>query len=158
MRIGQGFDVHALKIGVPLVLGGEAIFHPSGLEGDSDGDVLCHAVIDALLGAAHLGDMGTWFRPEDPMVLGARSLDLLEQTWTMVQGQGFSVGNLDITVVAERPRLAEFRDKMEANVAGALHTEAKYVSIKAKTTDHLGFLGRREGIAALAVVLLEERV
>jgi len=158
MRIGQGFDVHALEEGIPLVLGGVTIAHDKGLKGDSDGDVLCHAVIDALLGAAHLGDMGTWFRPDDPLVAGARSLGLLERAWLLVQERGFALVNLDVTVVTEVPRLADVRGQMEANLARALTVAASQISVKAKTTDQLGFLGRREGMAALAIVLLEERI
>lgn len=157
MRVGQGFDVHALVPGIPLILGGVAVPHASGLKGDSDGDVICHAAIDALLGAAHLGDMGTWFRPNDPGVQGARSLDLLAKAWMLVREKGFSLGNLDVTVVAQRPRLSGFREAMEASLAGVLGVEPDRVSVKAKTADHLGFLGRLEGIAALAVVGLHQR-
>jgi 2-C-methyl-D-erythritol 2,4-cyclodiphosphate synthase len=154
MRIGQGFDVHALEEGVPLVLGGVTIAHPYGLAGDSDGDVLCHAIIDAVFGAVHLGDMGTWFRADDPTVAGAYSLHLLERAWAMVRQQGFYLENLDATIVAEAPRLAPYRQAMEEKVASVLGVAADRVSVKAKTTDKLGFLGRKEGMAALAVVSL----
>ncbi len=157
MRIGQGFDAHALVRGIPLVLGGVPIVHERGLAGDSDGDVLVHAVMDALLGAAHLGDMGTWFRSDDAEVRGARSLLLLKKVWSMMEQKGFQLESLDATIVAERPRLFEFRLDMERNLSEVLKADPQRISVKAKTTDGLGFAGRGEGMAAYANLLLHER-
>ncbi len=154
MAIGQGVDIHPLVSGRPLVLGGVSVPYHGGLLGDSDGDVLCHAVIDALLGASHLGDMGTWFRSDDPAVQGACSLRLLQQVMAMLRERGFRVGNVDSTVIAEKPRLAPYREAMESALAAAMGAAPGSVAVKAKTADGLGGLGRSEAIAATAVVLL----
>lgn len=157
IRIGQGFDVHPLVDieGRKLVLGGVDIAHPRSLEGDSDGDVLTHAVIDAILGAARLGDLGMWFSPETAR--GARSVDLLAVVREAAQAAGWRVVNVDSTVIAQEPRIRPHASKMEETLARALAVLTDRVSVKATTTDHLGFLGRREGIAALAAVLIESR-
>lgn len=155
MRIGQGVDVHAFsRQPRRLVLGGVEVSATEGLAGHSDADVLAHAVADALLGACALGDLGSRFGVDDPDVAGADSLDLLRQVVADVAAAGHAVGNVDTTLVAQRPRLAPHRDPMRANLADALGVDVDAVSVKATTTDHLGFLGRAEGIACVAVVLV----
>jgi 2-C-methyl-D-erythritol 2,4-cyclodiphosphate synthase len=155
MRTGIGYDVHALERGRALVLGGVRIEHEAGLAGHSDGDVLTHAVIDALLGAAALGDIGRHFPPSDERYRDANSLDLLRQTVALVAGAGYRAVNVDATVVAEAPKLSPHIDAMRAALAGALALDISAVSVKATTADRLGAIGRGEGIAALAVVLLD---
>ncbi len=155
MRIGIGYDVHPFEAGRPLVLGGVRIEHEAGLAGHSDGDVVAHAVIDALLGAAALGDIGQHFPPGDARYRDANSLDLLRQAVTLVSGKGYRVVNVDATVVAEAPKLAPHIEAMRATLAEALGVETDAVSVKATTTDRLGAIGRGEGIAALAVTLLD---
>jgi len=155
MRNGIGYDVHPLVQGRPLILGGIAIPHSAGLAGDSDGDVLCHALIDALLGAAALGDIGKHFPPGDERYRDARSLDLLREAVALVANAGYAIVNVDATVIAESPRLSPYIDDIRASVAGALAIDAGSVSVKATTADGLGALGRGEGIAALAIALLD---
>ncbi|MCH8064659.1 MAG: 2-C-methyl-D-erythritol 2,4-cyclodiphosphate synthase [Chloroflexi bacterium] len=155
MRNGIGYDIHPLVQGRPLVLGGIAIPHSAGLAGDSDGDVLCHALIDALLGAAALGDIGKHFPPGDERYRDARSLDLLREAVALVANAGYAIVNVDATVIAESPRLLPHIDDIRASVAGALAIDAGSVSVKATTADGLGALGRGEGIAALAIALLD---
>jgi len=155
MRIGHGYDVHRLGPGVPLVLGGVKIPHRSGLMGWSDADVLSHAVIDALLGAAGLGDIGTHFPPGDPQYKGISSLILLQKVSGMLKEKGYRIGNIDATVVAEQPRLREHIDKMCQKLAGALGCDCDCVNIKASTQEELGFVGREEGMIAWAVALIE---
>ncbi len=155
MRIGHGYDVHRLGPGTPLVLGGVQIPHKSGLIGWSDADVLSHAVIDALLGAAGLGDIGAHFPPGDPQYKGISSLILLQKVGAMLKEKGYRVGNIDATVVAEQPRLREHIDKMCAKLAGALGVDCGCVNIKASTQEELGFVGREEGMIAWAVALIE---
>lgn len=155
MRNGIGYDIHPLVQGRPLILGGVRIEHTAGLEGDSDGDVLCHALIDALLGAAALGDIGQHFPPGDERYRGARSLDLLREAVALVTDAGYTIVNVDATVIAEAPRLSPHIDDIRASVAGALAIDAGSVSVKATTADRLGALGRGEGIAALAIALLD---
>lgn len=155
MKIGHGYDVHALSRGRPLILGGVRIPHERGLAGHSDADVLIHAVCDALLGAAGLGDIGRHFPDRDPRYQDADSRELLRQVRRMLDGQELKVGNLDTTVVAQRPRLAPYVEAMRQNLAEDLGIAAGAVNVKAKTTEKLGFAGREEGIAAYAVVLLE---
>ncbi len=155
MRNGIGYDIHPLVQGRPLILGGVAIPHSAGLAGDSDGDVLCHALIDALLGAAALGDIGQHFPPGDERYRDARSLDLLREAVALVTNAGYAVVNVDATVIAEAPRLSPHVDDIRASVAGALAIDAGSVSVKATTADGLGALGRGEGIAALAIALLD---
>jgi 2-C-methyl-D-erythritol 2,4-cyclodiphosphate synthase len=154
IRVGQGFDVHALVPGRPLLLGGIAIEHEQGLLGHSDADVLLHAITDALLGAAGLGDIGMMFPETDPRYLGADSRALLAQAAQRVQQDGWRVGNLDCVVIAERPRLAPYVEAIRRSVAGLLGTDPARVSVKGKTTERLGFIGRGEAIAASAVILL----
>jgi 2-C-methyl-D-erythritol 2,4-cyclodiphosphate synthase len=155
MRIGNGFDVHALAEGRLLILGGVTIPHPRGLAGHSDADVLLHAVCDAILGALALGDIGRHFPDTDPRWKGADSRDLLRHVFALAKGQGWVTGNLDVTVIAQAPKLAPHVPAMRANLAADLACDASQVSVKATTTEHLGFAGRGEGIAALATVLLE---
>lgn len=154
-RIGQGFDVHRLVPGRPLVLGGVAIPHDRGLEGHSDGDALLHAVADALLGALGEGDLGDRFPSSDPALAGIDSGEILARVVALMRSQGFRVGHLDATVIAERPRLAPYRAAMREAVAARLGAPAGRVNVKVKSTDGLGAIGRGEGIAAQAVVLLE---
>jgi 2-C-methyl-D-erythritol 2,4-cyclodiphosphate synthase len=147
--------VHAFAAGRPLVLGGVRIDHPQGLAGHSDADVLTHAIADALLGAAGLGDLGDWFPPDDPPFRDADSLTFLDRIAAELRQSGWRVVNVDATLVAQQPRLADHRAAMSACLAQRLGLEPGRVSVKATTTDHLGSLGRAEGIAAQAVVLLE---
>jgi len=156
MRVGIGYDVHALVPGRRLVLGGIEVPFEKGLSGWSDADVLTHAVIDALLGAAALGDIGNHFPPGDPEYHDISSLVLLERVRDELAEQGWMVGNIDTTIVAERPMLGGFVDRMREQLGGTLGIEADRVSIKATTSEQLGFVGREEGIAAWAVALLEE--
>ena len=153
-RVGQGFDVHALVPGRRLVLGGVDLAAPQGLLGHSDADVLTHAVIDALLGAAALGDIGALFPDTDERHRGADSLVLLARALEQVRGQGWRIANVDCTVIAQQPKIAPHVAAMRAALAGVLQIGVDAVSIKGKTTEWLGFTGRGEGIAALAVVAL----
>ena len=155
MRIGIGYDVHPFERGRALVLGGVRIDHDAGLAGHSDADVLTHAVIDALLGAAALGDIGQHFPSDDARYRDANSLDLLRRAVGMVADAGYGVGNIDATVVAEQPKLAPHIDAIRSNLAEALGVEIGAVSVKATTADRLGTIGRGEGIAAQAVALLD---
>lgn len=155
LRIGQGYDVHRLAEGRRLVIGGVGIPAPRGLLGHSDADVLLHALCDALLGAAALGDIGRRFPDTDERHAGADSRDLLRQVAAQVAEQGYRVVNVDSTVIAQRPKLAPYIDAMVANIAADLGVNAEQVSVKAKTNEGIGHLGRAEGIAAHAIVLLE---
>jgi 2-C-methyl-D-erythritol 2,4-cyclodiphosphate synthase len=155
MRIGHGFDVHPLVAGRRLVIGGVAIPFDRGLGGHSDADVLLHAVTDALLGAAGLGDIGRHFPDTDPAHRGADSRRLLRETVAKVRAAGFAVANVDATIIAEAPRMAPHIPAMVANLAADLGVGVAQVNVKAKTTERLGFTGRGEGIAAEAVALLE---
>ena len=157
MRIGTGFDVHALVPGRALILGGVTIPHPRGLAGHSDADVLLHAIADALLGALALGDLGVHFPDSDARWKGADSRALLRHVASLVAGLGWDIGNVDATVIAQAPRLAPFVAAMRANIAADLGCDPARVSVKATTTERLGFTGREEGIAAQAVVLLTQR-
>ena len=154
LRVGLGVDAHALEEGVPLVLGGVAIDHPRGLAGHSDGDVLAHALIDAVLGAAGLGDIGELFPSGDSQWHGASSLDLLARAYARVREAGFELVNADCILVGEEPRLAPHRQRMREALAGALDVPPDRVAVRATTTDGLGFTGRGEGLAAQAVALL----
>ena len=157
LRVGIGVDAHALEEGVPLVLGGVRIDHPRGLAGHSDGDVLAHALADALLGAAGLEDIGALFPSDDARWRGADSIDLLARAYEQVRAAGWELVNADCILVGEEPRLAPYRDRMRARLAGALDAEAGQVAVRATTTDGLGFAGRGEGLAAHAVALLRRR-
>ena len=154
MRIGTGFDVHALVAGRPLVIGGVTIPHDRGLEGHSDADVLLHAIADAILGALALGDLGRHFPDTDPRWKGADSRALLRHVADLMRQRGFGVGNVDATVIAQAPRLAPHVAAMRRNLAADLGCTVDDVSVKATTTEGLGFAGRGEGIAAMASVLL----
>jgi len=154
VRVGIGFDAHALAVGVPLVLGGVEIDHPRGLAGHSDGDVVAHALIDALLGAAGLGDIGSLFPSGDPAWEGASSIDLLRRAYGEVLAAGYELANADCVLVGESPRIAPFRGEMRARLAAALAVEPERIAVRATTTDGLGFTGRGEGLAAHAVALV----
>ena len=154
MRIGQGFDVHALVTGRKLIIGGVTIPHDKGLEGHSDADVLLHAVTDALLGAAGLGDIGRHFPDTDARYKDADSRALLRETAAKVRAAGWRVANVDATIIAQAPKMAPHIAAMVANIAADLDVTAASVNVKAKTTERLGFTGRGEGIAAEAVALL----
>ncbi len=156
LRIGHGFDAHRLVAGRALRLGGIEVPHARGLEGHSDGDCVLHAVCDALLGAAGEGDMGRHFPSRDPRWHGVDSRVFLEEVRRLVDAAGYAVVNLDVTIVAQEPVMAPHLEPMRAAIAGTLGVETGQVSVKAKSTDHLGALGRGEGIAALATVLLEK--
>ncbi|MCZ4305879.1 2-C-methyl-D-erythritol 2,4-cyclodiphosphate synthase [Zoogloeaceae bacterium G21618-S1] len=153
-RIGQGFDVHALVAGRPLIIGGVSIPFASGLLGHSDADVLLHAITDALLGAAGLGDIGRHFPDTDPAHAGADSRVLLREAMAAVRAAGYTVGNVDATVIARAPKLLPHVPAMVANIASDLGVAVDCINIKGKTTEKLGFTGRGEGIAAQAVALL----
>ncbi len=155
MRIGIGYDAHRLVEGRPLVLGGVNVPSDLGLDGWSDADVLVHAIIDALLGAAGLGDIGTHFPANDPAYKDISSIVLLGRTSEMLRTLGWRVGNIDATIIAERPSLQPFADQMRQNIGQALSITASQVGLKATTTEGLGFAGRGEGIAACAVSLIE---
>jgi len=157
MRIGQGFDAHALKPGRTLVIGGVTIPHSTGLEGHSDADVLLHAICDALIGAAALGDIGRHFPDSDPQYKGVDSRVLLRKTAALLAAHGSRVVNVDATIIAEAPRMAPHISAMVRNIAGDLGVAESSVNIKAKTTEKLGFTGRGEGIAAEVVVLIEQK-
>lgn len=154
-RVGFGYDVHRLVAGLPLVLGGVAIEYSHGLEGYSDADVLLHAMMDALLGAASQGDIGRHFPPGDPRYRGISSLTLLAHTHHLIQQAGWNVVNLDSTVITEKPRIAPHVPAMQQVIASTLNVAEDCVGIKATTNEGLGFTGRREGIAAFAVALLQ---
>jgi 2-C-methyl-D-erythritol 2,4-cyclodiphosphate synthase len=153
-RIGNGFDVHAFVTGRPLVIGGVIVPHGRGLAGHSDADVLLHAIADAMLGALALGDLGRHFPDTDPAWKDADSRRLLREVAAMAATQRYRIGNVDATVIAEAPKLAPFIEAMRNNLAADLGCDVASVSVKATTTDRLGFAGRSEGIAALATVLL----
>jgi len=155
VRTGLGIDTHAFAPGRPLILGGVDIPHEEGLAGYSDADVLTHAVIDALLGAAALGDIGQHFPDTDPRFAGADSLHLLRTVVAHLRERGFAIGNVDATVVLERPKLAPHRDAIRDALAGALGLPADAVSVKATTGEGMGFVGRGEGAAAMAVATIE---
>jgi 2-C-methyl-D-erythritol 2,4-cyclodiphosphate synthase len=156
MRVGQGFDAHAFIRGGRLVLGGVEIPHDRGLEAHSDGDVVLHALCDALLGAAGLGDIGRHFPPDDSAYENIDSRILLRRVVDLVVGAGLRIVNADITIVAQEPRMATHTDAMRENICGDLGLEHSRVNIKATTTEHMGFTGRGEGIAVFAIVLLQD--
>ena len=156
-RIGNGFDVHALVAGRPLILGGVTIPHDRGLAGNSDADVLLHAIADAILGALALGDIGKHFPDTDPRWAGADSRALLRLVFALAFDAGWEIGNVDATVIAQAPKISPHVAAMRANLASDLDCDERHISVKATTTEHLGFAGREEGIAALATVLLQMR-
>lgn len=155
-RIGQGFDVHRFADGRKLILGGVEIDHDRGLEGHSDADVLSHAIGDAMLGAAALGDLGKLFPPDDPQWKDADSLKILADIEHLVWKAGFKLVNVDATLILEKPKIAPYREIMRGKIASALKIDLENISVKATTTERLGFTGREEGIAATAVVLLRK--
>ena len=154
LRIGLGVDAHAFADGVPLVLGGVRFDHSHGLAGHSDGDVIAHALTDALLGAAGLGDIGSLFPSDDERYRGADSLELLARAYDDVTAAGYELVNADCILIGEEPRIAPRRDEMRDRLAGALGVDRDRVNVRATTTDRLGFTGRREGLGAEAVALL----
>lgn len=155
-RIGQGFDVHQLTPGRPLIIGGITIPYEQGLLGHSDADVLLHTVADACLGAIGAGDIGKHFPDTDPAFKNADSALLLEHVWKIVKEKGYVLGNIDCTIIAQRPKMAPYIDQMKQRIAELLEAALEQVNVKATTTEKLGFAGRGEGIAAQAVVLLKE--
>ncbi len=155
LRVGLGIDAHAFADGVPLVLGGVSIEYPRGLAGHSDGDVISHALIDALLGAAGLGDIGSLFPSSEERWQDADSLDLLARAYAEVRAAGWKLANADCVLIGEEPRIASRREKMQERLAAALASEPGCVTVRATTTDKLGFTGRGEGLAAQAMALLE---
>jgi 2-C-methyl-D-erythritol 2,4-cyclodiphosphate synthase len=156
IRVGQGYDVHRFNDGDHIILGGVKIPYQQGLEAHSDGDVVLHALCDALLGAAALGDIGKHFPDTDPEFKGADSRVLLRHVYKIVQEQGYKLGNADITIVAQAPKMASYIAAMCVNIAADLQVEINQVNVKATTTEKLGFEGRKEGIAVHAVVLIEK--
>ena len=156
LRIGHGYDVHRLVAGRKLILGGVEIPWELGLDGHSDADVLLHAVMDALLGAAALGDIGALFPDSDPAYLGASSVELLRRVGEELARRGWQVVNVDATLVAQRPKVLPYRDAMRQNIASALGVDTAQISVKATTEEHLGFTGDGSGMAAHAVALLEK--
>ena len=154
MRVGIGYDSHPLVSGRKLILGGVHIPYDKGLLGDSDADVAIHAMIDALCGAADLGDIGTQFPPGEPKYENISSLVLLSKTGELVKAKGFKVVNIDVTIIAQRPKLSPFIPEMRKHISQALDIEPERVTVKATTTDGLGFIGREEGIAAQSVALI----
>ena len=155
LRVGHGYDVHRLTTGRALVLGGVTVPYDRGLDGHSDADVLVHAVMDALLGAAAAGDIGKLFPDSDEAFRGISSIELLRRVKAHLENISFAVVNIDATIVAQAPKLAPYREEMRQNIADALGIDVVQVSVKATTEEHLGFTGRGEGIAAHAVVLIE---
>lgn len=154
IRVGQGFDVHQLVEGRPCIIGGVTIPFEKGLAGHSDADVLLHAITDAILGALGLGDIGRHFPDNDPAFKDADSLKLLEQVWGMAKKKGYRLGNLDSTIIAQKPKMAPYIPAMKKIIAKALEANEAQVNVKATTTEQLGFPGRGEGIAAQSVVCL----
>ena len=155
LRVGLGVDAHAFSDGVPLVLGGVAIESPRGLAGHSDGDVIAHALIDALLGGAGLGDIGSLFPPGEPEWEGASSLDLLRRAAAQVHEAGWELVNADCVLIGEEPRIAPLREQMRERLAEAVGADAERINVRATTTDKLGFTGRGQGLAAQAVALVK---
>lgn len=158
IAVGQGFDVHQLVEGRPCIIGGVAIPYEKGLLGHSDADVLLHAVSDAILGALGLGDIGRHFPDTDPAFKDADSLKLLEQVWALAKGRGYRLGNIDSTIIAQKPKMAPYIPQMAEVIARALEAPVERVNVKATTTEQLGFTGRGEGIAAQSIVCLTRDV
>lgn len=155
-RIGQGYDVHQFATERRLVIGGVEIPFEYGLLGHSDADVLLHAIMDALLGAAGKGDIGHHFSDKDDQFKNADSRELLRKVWGMLRTEGFTIGNIDVTIVAEEPKMAPYLKKMQENIARDCQTSIQRVNLKATTSETMGFIGRKEGIAAMAICLLEK--
>jgi 2-C-methyl-D-erythritol 2,4-cyclodiphosphate synthase len=157
IRIGQGFDVHQFAEGRPLIIGGIEIPHPVGLLGHSDADVLLHAISDALLGAIAKGDIGKHFPDTSAEFKDADSAELLKQVWAMVKAEGYELSNVDCTIIAQKPKMAPYIEKMRERMAALLEVSVSQVNVKATTTEKLGFTGREEGIAAQAAVLVYQK-
>jgi 2-C-methyl-D-erythritol 2,4-cyclodiphosphate synthase len=157
MRIGQGFDVHAFSEGRPLIIGGVTIPYEKGLLGHSDADVLLHAITDALLGAAGEGDIGKHFPDTDPAFKDADSKRLLLESWKLVEKKGYQLGNIDCTIIAQKPKMLPYIEEMRAVIARIFEVSTDQINVKATTTEKLGFPGREEGIASQAVVLIEKK-
>lgn len=157
IRIGHGYDVHRIVSGRDLILGGVNIPWEMGLDGHSDADVLVHAVMDALLGAAALGDIGVLFPDSDPVYLGVSSLELLGRVAKLLRQHGWQVVNVDATLVAQRPKIGPFRDRMRQNIADTLDVDMSQISVKATTEEHLGFTGDGSGMSAHAIALIEKQ-
>ncbi len=157
IRVGQGFDVHEFAEGRPLIIGGVTIPHEKGLIGHSDADVLLHTITDAALGAIGEGDIGRHFPDTDPEFKDADSAKLLEHIWKMVEEKGYVLGNVDCTIIAQRPKMAPYIEEIGARVAQLLNADISQVNVKATTTEKLGFTGREEGIASLATILLMKK-
>ncbi|MBS2000408.1 MAG: 2-C-methyl-D-erythritol 2,4-cyclodiphosphate synthase [Candidatus Obscuribacterales bacterium] len=156
MRIGTGYDVHKFVEGRPLVIGGIRIDYPLGMEGHSDGDPLTHAIIDALLGAAALGDIGLHFPPGDPQYKGADSLVLLEHVYELLVARGYKIVNIDSTIICQAPKMSPYFNRIRESLASRLHMDVDALSVKATTTEKLGYLGRGEAVAAEAVALISK--
>jgi 2-C-methyl-D-erythritol 2,4-cyclodiphosphate synthase len=156
IRVGQGYDVHRFKDGGDVILGGVKIPYEQGLEAHSDGDVVLHALCDAILGAAALGDIGKHFPDTDPEFKGADSRVLLRHVYGIVQEKGYKLVNADITIIAQAPKMSPHTAAMCRNIADDLHVDVDYINVKATTTEKLGFEGRKEGIAVQAIVLIEK--
>ncbi|KUO70047.1 MAG: 2-C-methyl-D-erythritol 2,4-cyclodiphosphate synthase [Desulfosporosinus sp. BRH_c37] len=156
IRVGIGYDVHTLVEGRPLILGGVEIPYDRGLLGHSDADVLIHAIIDSLLGALALGDIGAHFPDHDPQYRGISSITLLEHVVILIKAKGYCIGNLDSIIVAQRPKMALYISEMRTNIAKVLRVEESCISVKATTTERLGFEGREEGISSQAIVSLKK--
>ncbi|MBO4886820.1 MAG: 2-C-methyl-D-erythritol 2,4-cyclodiphosphate synthase [Firmicutes bacterium] len=158
MKIGIGYDVHRLKEGRDLILGGVKIPYPLGLDGHSDADVLVHAIMDAILGALAMGDIGRLFPDTDPAYLGASSMGLLKEVAGLMDQKGYRIGNVDALLIAQKPKISPYTEEMRKNIAEALGTDTACINVKATTEEKLGFTGREEGMAAQAVCLLEEKL
>jgi len=156
-RIGHGYDVHRLIPGRKLILGGVSISHSTGLDGHSDADVAIHALMDSMLGALALGDIGIWFPPTAPKLKDADSMKLLSEMWKDKKFADYKIGNCDITIIAQHPKLSPFVEQMRKNISKVLDCELDKISIKATTTEGLGFCGTQKGMAANAVVILEKK-
>lgn len=157
IRVGQGFDVHKLVTGRPLIIGGITIPYEKGLIGHSDADVLLHTITDACLGAIGEGDIGKHFPDTDELFKDANSAKLLQEVWKLVQNKGYHLANADCTIIAEKPKMGPYIERMKETIAPLLTATPEQINIKASTTEQLGFVGRGEGIAALAVVLLQKQ-
>lgn len=157
IRVGQGFDVHKLVEGRPLIIGGVTIPYEKGLLGHSDADVLLHTITDAILGALALGDIGKHFPDTDPAYKDADSLELLRRVWAMVEKKGYQLGNVDATIMAQKPKMLPYIPAMVEVIANVLHGDSSQVNVKATTTEQLGFVGRGEGIASQAIVCLVKK-
>ena len=155
-RVGLGYDVHPLEEGIPLILGGVNIQHPLGLRGHSDADVVCHSITDALLGAANIGDIGEHFPDTDERYKGISSLKLLTESVLLIKKNGWEVVNVDVSVVAEEPKLNPYKKEMRDNISNAMNCDLNSISIKATTNEKLGTIGRGEGIAVFSVALLKK--